>query len=191
MADKAMGHVCPPSVVKWLNSPLRKIIQNPMKIMGDYVKPGDIVIDLGCGGGFFAVALAKMVRENGQVIAMDLQKEMLSITREFAEKKGVLDRIKLHQCQEDDIALPNTQVDFALAFYVVHEVPDRQRFLKQVAELLKPDARFMLIEPNHQVKETQFGQILEDAESVGMQIIKPIKVIFSRGMLFRGGKANN
>ncbi len=191
MADEAMGHVCPPSVVKWLNSPLRKLIQNPKKIMGDYVKPDDTVIDLGCGGGFFAVAMAKMVGERGQVIAMDLQKEMLSITREFAAKKGVLDRITLHQCQENDIALPDTQVDFALAFYVVHEVPDRQIFLKQVAELLKPDARFMLIEPNHHVTESQFRQILEEAESVGLQYIKPTKVIFSRGMLFKGGIANN
>lgn len=185
MADEAMGHVCPPSVVKWLNSPLRKIIQNPKKIMGNYVKPGDTVIDLGCGGGFFSVALAKMVGKNGHVIAMDLQQEMLSISREFAAKKGVLDRITLHRCQEDDIALPDTQVDFALAFYVVHEVPDRQRFLKQVTALLKPDAHFMLIEPTHHVKEPQFKQMLEEAESVGLQIIKPIKVIFSRGMLFK------
>ncbi len=182
-----MGHVCPPSVVKWLNSPLRKLAQNPKKIMGDYVKPGDTVIDLGCGGGFFAVALAKMVRESGQVIAMDLQKEMLSITREFAAKKGVLDRITLHQCQEDNIALPDTQVDFALAFYMVHEVPDRQRFLKQVAELLKPEANFMLIEPSHHVTESQFSQILDESNSVGLKLKKPIKLMFSRGMLFSKG----
>ena len=187
MADDAMGHVCPPSVVKWLNSPLRNLIQNPKKIMGDYVKPGDTVIDLGCGGGFFAMSLAKMVGESGQVIAMDLQKEMISITREFAAKKGLLDRVTFHQCQENDIALSEVQVNFALAFYMVHEVPDRRRFFMQVAGLLKPGARFMVIEPTHHVSESQFKQILEDAESVGLQYIKPIKVLFSRGMMFSKG----
>jgi ubiquinone/menaquinone biosynthesis C-methylase UbiE len=187
VADDAMGHVCPPSVVKWLNSPLRNLFQNPKKIMGEYVKPGDTVIDLGCGGGFFAVALAKMVEENGQVIAMDLQMEMLAFTRELASKKGVLDRITFHQCQEKDFGLSDVQVDFALAFYMVHEVPDRNRFFTQVAALLKHDARLLVIEPNQHVSEAQFKQILEDAESVGLQYVKPVKALFSRGMLFTKG----
>lgn len=187
MADDAMGHVCPPSVVKWLNSPLRYLFQNPKKIMGGYVKPGDTAIDLGCGGGFFAVALAKMVGESGQVIAMDLQKEMLAFTRELASKKGVLDRITFHQCREKEFGLSDVQVDFALAFYMVHEVPDRHKFFTQVAALLKSNARFMVIEPTHHVSEAQFKQFLEDAKSVGLQYIKPAKVLFSRGMLFTKG----
>ncbi len=183
MADEAMGHVCPPSVIKWLNSPLRKLIQNPKKIMGEYVKPGDTVIDLGCGGGFFAVALAEMVGGNGRVIAMDLQKEMLNITRDFASKKGVLDRITLHQCKDDDIALHGEKVDFALAFYMVHEVPDRDRFMNQVADLLKPTAHFLMIEPKHHVSPSQFDQILGEANSAGLNLVKPVKLTMSRGML--------
>jgi len=80
MVEEAMGRVCPPKHVKWLNNPLRKLIQNPKNIMGEYVSPGDTVIDLGCGGGYFTVALAKMVGDRGRVIAMDLQKEMLDFT---------------------------------------------------------------------------------------------------------------
>jgi ubiquinone/menaquinone biosynthesis C-methylase UbiE len=185
MAEEAMGHLCTTSHVKWFNHPLRKLIQNPKKIMGEYVSPGDTVIDLGCGGGFFSVALAKMVGENGHVIAMDLQKEMLDYTGEFAAKKGVLDRITLHQCQEKDIGLPEVKVDFALAFYVVHEVPDRLRFLRQVADMLKPDAYFILIEPSHHVSDEQFKQILGEVNSVGMEMIKPIKRLNSKGMLLQ------
>ena len=69
------------------------------------VQPGDTVVDLGCGGGFFSVALAKMVGEKGRVIAVDLQAEMLAITRDFASKKGVSNRITLHHCKENDIGL--------------------------------------------------------------------------------------
>ena len=60
--------------------------------MGDVVSSGDTVIDLGCGGGFFTAALAKMVGENGRVIAMDLQEEMLSITRDFVERRMYFSR---------------------------------------------------------------------------------------------------
>jgi len=96
-----------------------------------------------------------------------------------------LDRIILHQCQEKDIGLSDVKVDFALAFYMVHEVPDRTRFLRQVADLLKPEAYFMLIEPNHHVSGKQFDQILGEVNSVGLQLIKPVKTFGSRGMLLQ------
>ena len=185
MTDEAMGHVCPPSVVKWLNSPLRKLIQNPNKIMGEYVSPGNTVIDLGCGGGYFAVALAKMVQENGRVIAMDLQQEMLDFTRDLAVRNRVVDRITLHQCEADDFLLTDVKVDFALAFYMVHEVPDRNRFFTQVAAILNPDASFMIIEPKHHVSPFQFKQIQTEAASGGLRMIKPIKLLASRGILFQ------
>lgn len=185
MAEEAMGHVCPPSVIKWLNSPLRKLIQNPKKIMGDYIRPGDTVVDLGCGGGFLAVELARMVGESGRVIAVDLQDEMLKISRNLALKKSVLERMTFHQCAEKDIGLADVKFDFALAFYMVHEVPDRDRFLGQVAHLLKPDAHFMVIEPKHHVSPEQYRQILKEADAAGLEEVKTIKLWFSRGMLFK------
>ncbi|TKJ37972.1 SAM-dependent methyltransferase [candidate division LCP-89 bacterium B3_LCP] len=187
MPEESMGHVCPPSVIKWLNSPLRRLLQNPRKIFGTYVNPGNTVIDLGCGGGLFTVALAEMVGKSGRVIAVDLQEEMLRITRNFATKKGVMDRITLHQCSEKDIGLTDQNVDFALAFYVVHEVPDRKGFLSQVAALLKPDATFMLIEPKHHVKAEQFDQILGEAKLAGLDYHTQIKMAMSRGMVFTVG----
>ena len=157
--------------------------------MGEYVSPGDTVVDLGCGGGFFSVALAKMVgRDNGRVIAVDLQKEMLDITRDFAAKSGVMERIILHQCKSDDIGLSDEKVDFVLAFYMVHEVPDRKAFFHQVSELLKPDAHFMMIEPNHHVTAEQFDQILSEAGSAGLKPLRLLRMMFSRGMLFGLGE---
>ena len=182
MSNERAERVCPPSVIKWLNSPFRLLIQNPAKIMGEYVRPGDTVVDLGCGGGFFSVALAKMVGEKGRVIAVDLQAEMLAITRDFASKKGVSNRITLHHCKENDIGLSAEKVDFALAFYVLHEIPDRERFLKQVMELLKPGAHFMLIEPKHHAKDIQSE--IDLATSLGLKPVKPIKFMMSRGMVF-------
>ncbi|MDP8208088.1 MAG: class I SAM-dependent methyltransferase [Candidatus Electryonea clarkiae] len=191
MTDEALGYVCPPSVIRWLNSPIRKLIQNPRRIMGKYVKQGDSVVDIGCGGGYFSVALAEMVGADGKIIAVDLQEEMLNITKEFASKRDVLKRIKLHKCDNVDLKLSGEKADFVLAFYMVHEVPDRKSFFKQVSNLLKPDALFMMIEPMHHVNQAQFDLILEEAKLTGLKLLKPFRLVMSRGMIFKMVTKNN
>lgn len=118
------------------------------------------------------------------MIAVDLQAEMLCITRDFARKKGVLDRITLHQCDQNDLGITEPEVDFAFALYVLHEVPDRTRFLKQTVNLMKSEALLMLVEPTHHVKPEQLRIILSEAETVGLQQVKAVKMAFSRGMVF-------
>jgi len=184
MPDEALGRVCPPSALKWLNSPLRKLIQNPKRIMKAYVKPGDVVVDLGCGGGIFSAALAEMVGENGRVIAADLQKEMLDITRDYVTKRGLLDRVTLHQCSADNIGLSDEKVDFVLVFYVVHEAPNRKEFFRQVSQIMKPDAHFLLIEPKHHVTPSQYENIIQEAQLANLKFLKEVKIAFSRSAVF-------
>jgi len=187
MAEQAIGHVCPPSVTRWLNSGLRKLVQSPRRIFGPHVEPGDHAVDLGCGGGFFSAGLAELVGERGRVTAVDLQPEMLEITKRYAERQGVRDRVTLHHCTENDLGLLGEQADFVVAFYMVHEVPDRARLLRQVRNLLDPGARFMMVEPSFHVKKAQFEAMLGEAEAAGLKVVQPVKLLFSRGMLFEVG----
>ena len=53
------------------------------------------MLDVGCGMGLFSLAMAKLVGDQGQVIAVDLQQKMLDVLRRRAEKAGVADRIQL------------------------------------------------------------------------------------------------
>jgi ubiquinone/menaquinone biosynthesis C-methylase UbiE len=181
---QSMPDVCPPKHVKWLNSPLRKLIQNPQKMLRDYVKPGFTAIDIGCGGGYFSVALAKMVGSSGKVISVDLQTDMLEITRQYASDNGVSERITLHLCEADDLKLKDVQADFILAFYMVHEVPNHLRFFQQVKDLLKPGGIFYWVEPSFHVNATQYQQMLDEAQAAGLVSKEPIKRLLSRGMLF-------
>jgi len=180
----ALGHVCPPSVIRFLNSPLRKLIQNPGKIFGKYLKAGDTAADLGCGGGFFSVELARLVGSSGHVYAIDLQTEMLEFTRKLAAKKRVLNQMTIQQCKDDDLGLQGIEVDFALAFYMVHEVPDRRKFFKQVHHLLKPAGRFLMIEPKGHVTSEQFQQVISEAKTEGFKEIEPVKLFWSFGVVF-------
>ena len=125
--NKGSGHVCPHQAGFILDNWFRRIIQSPKKIVGDYIKPGDRVIDMGCGPGFFTIDMAGMVGKEGKVIAVDLQEHMLQKVRKKAMRHGVMDRMEFHLCGSDSIGL-NRRVDFILCYYMIHETPDPKSF---------------------------------------------------------------
>ncbi len=69
--------VCSAKHAVFLDNLIRKWLQNPRKILNEYIKEGMTVVDLGCGPGFFSLELARLVGDNGKVIAADLQQAML------------------------------------------------------------------------------------------------------------------
>jgi ubiquinone/menaquinone biosynthesis C-methylase UbiE len=176
--------VCPWQHAWTLDNWLRKRLQNPDKIVGGYIEKGQTVLDLGCGPGMFSLDMARMVGEEGKVISVDIQEEMLQILRQKSEDAGLDNRIILHKSRPDGIGV-REKVDFALAFYMVHEVTDKVGFLREVASLLKPNGRFLIVEPRHHVSKSSFEEIVEVAESTGLRLISRHKVLFSRAVLLR------
>ena len=84
------AHVCPWWCARFsINNPLRRLVHDPEKIVGPYVRPGMFIMDVGCGVGWFSVPMAKMVGDQGRVIAVDLQQQMLDTLWRRAEKAGV------------------------------------------------------------------------------------------------------
>ena len=83
-----MPHVCPWWGGYFIDNPIRRLFHNPEKIVGPYVKPGMTAMDVGCGMGFCSIAMAKIVGDSGQVIAVDLQQKMLEVLRQRADKGG-------------------------------------------------------------------------------------------------------
>ncbi len=124
MTNKAKQRVCPVEQAGGLDNKLRKLLQNPQKILKPYVKNGMTVLDLGCGPGLFSLEIAKMISDLGKVIAADLQAGMLDIVKRKIEGTELEQRIELHRCKENCIELKE-KVDFVLAFYVVHEIPGK------------------------------------------------------------------
>ncbi len=177
------NHVCPPSVARWLNSPIRTFFENPKRLFGKLVKPGDVAVDLGCGGGVFSVALAKMVGPEGRVIAVDFQPVMLEMTRELAAKKGVLDRITLHRCEVNDLGLEEVAADCVLAIHVVHETPDAQHFVRQAAALVKPGGHLLLLEPYFHVSKADFEETRRAALESGLRRVETGGPLGSRSVL--------
>jgi ubiquinone/menaquinone biosynthesis C-methylase UbiE len=141
-------------------------------------------IDLGCGMGFFSRGMAKIVGDAGKVIAVDLQQEMLDITRKRAEKDGVAHRIRFHRAEEDNLNI-SEQVDFALAFWMAHEVNDEARFFEQVFSALKPAGAFLIAEPRMHVTQSRFEELLKFAENAGFKINTAPQIRISRAAVLK------
>jgi ubiquinone/menaquinone biosynthesis C-methylase UbiE len=127
--------------------------------------------------------MAQMVGETGKVVAVDVQDEMLQMVRKKAANEGLGSRIVTHKSEPNEIGIPD-KVDFALAFYMVHEVRDAEAFLKEVASLLKPEGRLLIVEPKFHVSASAFRKTLGAARLAGLKVVSEPKVLFSRSILF-------
>jgi len=183
MANKSTD-VCPYQRAWTLDNWIRRLLQNPYKIVGQYIEEGQVGMDLGCGPGFFSLAMAKMVGEKGKVISVDIQDEMLQILKSKSERQGLSSRIVFHKAQPEKLGI-SEMVDFALAFYMVHEVPDKKSFLSEVASHLKSDGRFLIVEPKFHVLKSDFASTLEVAQSVGLEQVSEPKLSLSRTVLLK------
>ena len=182
--DPQSPHVCPAQNSGWLTLSVRKLFNDPARIFAGLVNPGDTVVDLGCGPGFFTLPLAEMVGASGQVIAVDVQQGMLDRLRARAEAAGAAARVQL--CLSGPAGPgPVGPADLAVAFWMLHEVPDRVGFLRQVHDLLKPAGRLLLVEPRGHVGKAQFEASLADAAEEGLRLESRPRVGFSRAALLR------
>ena len=157
-----------------LDTPFRLFLYRPGRLAERYVKPGDCVLDFGCGPGFFTREFARRVGESGTVIAVDLQEEMLRILRRKLEPEGLLPRIRTQRCEPDSINLPgdlNGTIDAAFTIFVVHEVPDPERLFREIAALLRPGGTLFYTEPPFIVPGREFRDNLALAEDAGLALI--------------------
>ena len=161
-------HVCPHTISFFLDNWVRKLIQNPKKIVGPYIKKGDTVIDIGCGPGFFSIEMAKLVGKNGKVIVVDLQEKMIAHVKKKAARHGMLDRMEFHQCDANAIGL-NRKADFILAYYMIHETPSPLHFLEEARGMLKDGGKMLVVEPKMHVSKRIFAQMLQEAEQGGLK----------------------
>jgi ubiquinone/menaquinone biosynthesis C-methylase UbiE len=175
-------HVCPWWFCFVFDNPSRLLYQRPKSLLAPYLEPGMTALDVGCGMGYFSIPMARAVGEEGRVIAVDLQPQMLVHLMRRARRRGVEDRIQTVQCRSDDI-MTDGPADFALAIWVVHEVPDKVDLLHQIHSALVPDGRFLLAEPKGHVGEKSFEEIVCLATGQGFQIIDRPRVGASRAVL--------
>lgn len=142
------------------------------------------MLDVGPGMGYFTIPLARMVGSSGKVIAADLQNKMLDSLWHRAVKAGVQGRIKLLLSNPGRIGV-NEPIDFCLAFWMLHEVPQRGHFLGEISSRLKPGGSLLLVEPRMHVSGDNFTETINLAKSAGLSVIDRPKIFISYAVLFK------
>jgi ubiquinone/menaquinone biosynthesis C-methylase UbiE len=169
--------VCPWWLGYLLASRLRRFLQNPGEIVAPYVREGMTVLEPGPGMGFFTLEMARRVGASGRVVAVDIQPKMLAVLKRRVGRLGLLERVdaRLVPAASMDLSDISGAVDFALAFAVVHEVPDPGAFFKGVSRALKPGACLLLAEPSGHVKAPAFDAELSlAAEAALTPVERPV-----------------
>jgi len=180
------NRVCPVERAGRLDNIFRRWLQNPWKILSPYIKEGMTVLDFGCGPGYFTVDMAQMVGKSGRVIACDLQEEMLQKVRHKVHETELEERVTLYRCKENKIGISET-VDFALAFYVLHEIPNQGAFFEELESISQPNGQVLVVEPPFHVSKSAFLKTIKAAQNAGFKPDEGPSVILSKTVVLKRG----
>ena len=104
------------------------------------LRPGEVVVDLGSGGGIDVLLAAARVGPTGRAIGIDMTPAMLDLARRNAEKSG-LSNVELYEATIDRLPLPDASVDCVISNCVINLAPDKPAVFREIARVLKPGGR--------------------------------------------------
>jgi ubiquinone/menaquinone biosynthesis C-methylase UbiE len=163
---------CPYSQRFWVEAPHPLITRARLReILEPY--PGERVLEIGPGTGYYTLDLAEWIAPEGEVEVFDIQREMLDHTIRRARVRGLWN---VNPTQGDARQLPfeNDAFDAAILITVLGEIPDQDAALREVSRVLKPEGRLIvgeLIGDPHYVAP---GSLQREAEAAGLQFERRI-----------------
>src|ERR1700675_4711536 len=105
------------------------------------LKPGEVVLDLGSGGGIDVLLSARRVGPTGKAFGLDMTDEMLALAEENKNKSG-LTNVEFLKGEIENIPLPDNSVDVIISNCVINLSADKNRVLREAFRVLKPCGRF-------------------------------------------------
>ena len=105
------------------------------------LKPGEIVLDLGSGGGIDVLLSAKRVGPAGKAYGLDMTDDMLALARENQRKAGI-ENVEFLKGEIENIPLPDNVVDVIISNCVINLSADKDKVLREALRVLKPGGRF-------------------------------------------------
>jgi ubiquinone/menaquinone biosynthesis C-methylase UbiE len=168
----------PPENLGLLEGPDRDAWQRPDQVMDALqIGEGSVVADLGAGGGWFTVRLARRVGPNGHVYAEDIQKEMIGAIQRRVQREG-LRNVTTVMGTAVDPRIPEATVDAVLIVDAYHEMDQPVALLKNLARSLKPGGVVGIINykkdgggPGPAMDErVDAEKVIADAKAAGLEL---------------------
>jgi arsenite methyltransferase len=107
------------------------------------IKPGETVLDLGCGAGTDLLVAAQMVGPDGRLIGVDMTPTMLERVRESAREMG-LTNVEVHESLIESLPIEDASVDVVISNGVIDLVPDKEAVFAEIDRVLRPGGRLQL-----------------------------------------------
>ena len=127
------------------DSLLRRILAPPTKLVSQFVAPGNSVVDLGCGPGYFTIPMAELVGRDGRVFAVDFDPRAIERLERKKKEKGLAGVIESRTASAADVGfIPDESVDFVLAHGLLCCMTDHVGALRQIERILKREGRAYL-----------------------------------------------
>lgn len=175
-------HTCPWWLAYAWDNRIRRRLHDTDVILKPYLRSGMTTLDVGCGMGYFSLHMASYVGEAGRVIAVDIQPEMLGILRQRSKQRN-LERIITPFLSQGDLAGIDEKIDFALNFWMLHEVRSRETLVRQIFDRLTPGGRYLIAEPRLHTGREYFTSVVKLCESVGFRVDSHPRIWFSRAVV--------
>jgi ubiquinone/menaquinone biosynthesis C-methylase UbiE len=173
------GKLFAPQDLGLLEGPDRDLWQLPDQIMDALgIAEGSAVADIGAGGGWFTIRLARRVGAHGLVYAEDIQPQMLEATMRRVAREG-LGNVRRVLGTAEDPRLPAGALDAVLIVDTYHELDDPDSMLRNIAKALTPQGRVGVVDfrrdglgPGPALEErVDPEQVVRDAESAGLRLV--------------------
>jgi len=127
------------------NETRRKLLPPEQTLINLGLHEGDIMADIGCGIGYFAIPASKIVGDSGKVFAMDILPEMLQDV-EIKVKENNISNIETILTEENDLRLESNKITIAFISTVLHEATEKEKFLSEIKRIISPKGRIAIIE---------------------------------------------
>ena len=131
----------------------RWLDRNAIKVLSELgIGRGHVILDFGCGSGTYTIPAAKLVREEGKVYALDIDKRALDRMERKARDEGLENIVRIEISRDESIPLQDETVDFMLLIDVLHEIDDKEALFEEARRVLKPNGT-LIVYPMHLPKE--------------------------------------
>ena len=153
----------------------------PYRAWADYVlkeldlRPGDTVVDIGAGDGWWSEKMAEAVGTNGIIYAAEVEQKLVD---QLKSKLGNLPQVQPCLCKPDQVSLPTNSCDLAFLSQVYHHLPEaRVDYLKHLRPIIKPQGRLCIIEKYPFIargggRGTALSKLAAEAEAAGWVLVR-------------------
>nr|MDO8100530.1 methyltransferase domain-containing protein [Candidatus Njordarchaeota archaeon] len=175
----------PAFAARFLDTRFRKKLQGTKHIMDALnLRSGMVLLEVGCGPGTFTLDVARQVKPNGVVHAVDIEPRMIKRLEEKMKRQRVRNIVR-HVASAYDLPLPNSSVDAAFMIAVSAEIPDPVRAFREIRRVLKPSGILsiseFLLDPDYPRRKT----VTRWAEKAGLRRIASYGRFYSYTLNFQ------